>query len=74
MIASWAPERMNSCMSWRVRHTVTVQNSLGLATTLAHRTTSSLWASWRRTRADAIIMGKQNRAPRRRERVVTTNN
>ena len=71
MVSSWAPERMNSCMSWRLRQTVIVQNSLGPATMLAHRTTSPVSASWRRTRRVARIMCGKYHGARRRERVVT---
>src|SRR5205085_11909230 len=71
MMSSWAPERMNSCMSWRLRHTVIVQNSLGPATMLAQRTTDVSRWSWRRTRSEAIIIWGKNHGPRSRERVVT---
>jgi hypothetical protein len=50
MMSSWAPDRMNSCMSWRLVQTVIVQNSVGLAMMLAHSTTSPVPLSCRRTR------------------------
>ena len=50
MMSSWAPDRMNSCMSWRLFQTLIVQNSVGLAMMLAHRTTSPVALSCRRTR------------------------
>ena len=40
MMSSWAPDRMNSCMSWRLFQMLIVQNSVGLAMMLAQRTTS----------------------------------
>ena len=50
MMSSWAPDRMNSCMSWRLFQMVIVQNSVGLAMMLAHSTTSPVPFSCPRTR------------------------
>jgi hypothetical protein len=71
MIRPWAPDRMNSCMAWRLRHTVMVQNSVGPATRLAECTKPAVRVSWRRTCQDASSIAGKNRAPRSLERVVT---
>jgi hypothetical protein len=74
MIRPCASDRMNSCMAWRLRHTVMVQNSVGPATRLAQRTRPSVRASWRRMAQVASSIAGKKRTLRSLERVVTASN